>query len=346
MTNLPQENQDVELAGQRRYLENLTRRYWALKARAATQGISADPSIHIEIKELKREMEKTKADLQSWDAEEREHSKSIFDGSSKEPINSESLYGTGNHWALLVGVNEYEDKLNYGRLHVCVKDVHTTHKQLMTGGFDLARIRLLTDDTPKLPTRGNILVALKAIADATEPDDLLLFYYSGHGDEDNGNSYLIARNGKRLAMSDTAVQVSRVQNIMGQAPARAKVIILDACHSGADIGGKGPKPMSAAFIRRVFEQAEGLVILASCTQGQLSYEWRENERSVFTHFLLEALSGQADRDGKGLVTVEDVKRHVVNGVKLWASQHNVSQTPTLESKVVGDIVLCHYTSSK
>jgi len=259
-----------------------------------------------------------------------------------ELVGPRPLHGTGNRWAVLVGVNEYQDKVNYGRLQVCVKDVAAIRERLVTGGFDPARIRLLTDHTTELPARANILVALKAVADATEPDDLLLFYYSGHGEEAGGESYLVARDGRRLVLGDTAVPVSRVKAIMEQAPARAKVIILDACHSGADIGGKGPKPMSAGFIRRVFEQAEGLAILASCRQRQLSYEWRARERSVFTHFLLEALAGEADRDEKGFVTVQDASRHVVNGVRLWASQNNASQTPTLQYTVAGDIVLARF----
>jgi hypothetical protein len=258
------------------------------------------------------------------------------------PADPEQFYGTGNPWAVLVGVNEYEDSANYGELQVCVKDVEAVHEQLVAGGFDPARIRLLTDHTDELPTRANILTALKAVADATEPGDLLLFYYSGHGEEDGGESYLIARDGRRLVLSDTAVPLSRVKEIVEEAPARAKVIVLDACHSGADIGGKGPKPMSEAFIRRVFEQAEGMAILASCKQGQLSYEWRDNERSVFTHFLLEALAGAADRDEKGFVTVQDASRHVTNGVKLWASQRNTSQIPTLQYTVAGDIILVRY----
>jgi hypothetical protein len=256
-----------------------------------------------------------------------------------EPLPTEKAYGTGNHWAVLVGVNGYEDKANYGQLHVCVKDVEAIYEQLVAGGFAPDRIRLLTDHMAELPTRANILTALKAVADATEPNDLLLVYYSGHGDEAGGESYLVARDGRRLVLGDTAVSVSRVKAIIEEAPAHAKVIILDACHSGADIGGKGPKPMSEEFIRRVFEQAEGLAILASCKQEQLSYEWQENERSVFTHYMLEALAGQADRDGKGFVTIQDANRHVMNGVKLWASQRNVSQTPTLQYTVAGDIIL-------
>jgi len=256
------------------------------------------------------------------------------------------MFGNGKRWAVLVGVNQYDDKINYGNLHVCVKDVDAIRNQLIVGGFDPARIRLLTDNTEELPSRDNILVALKSIADATEPDDLLLFYYSGHGDEDKGESYLVARNGRRLVLRDTAVPISRITEIMEQAPAHAKILILDACHSGADIGGKGPKPMSAEFIRRVFEQAEGMAILASCKQGQLSYEWQDEGRSVFTHFLLAALTGEADRDEKGFVTIQDVNWHVTDRVKLWAAQHNVSQTPTLQYTVAGDIVICEYQLAK
>jgi hypothetical protein len=220
-----------------------------------------------------------------------------------------------------------------------VVDVEATREQLIIGGFDPGRIRLLTDNTEEKPIRANILAALKSVADATEPDDLLLFYYSGHGDEAGGESYLVARDGRHLVLGDTAVSVARVKQIMDAAPARAKVILLDACHSGANIGQKGPQPMTPEFIQRVFEQAEGMAILASCKQGQFSYEWGLQQGSVFTHYLLDALKGGADRDEKGFVTVQDASRHVTDRVKLWASQRNVSQTPTLQYTVAGDIVL-------
>jgi serine/threonine protein kinase/Cdc6-like AAA superfamily ATPase len=253
------------------------------------------------------------------------------------------VLGTGKRWAVLVGVNTYEDETHYGRLEVCVKDAKAISEQLATSGFNPDQVRLLTDEAQKLPDKENILETLKATAESTKPDDLLLFYYSGHGDEVDGKSYLVARNGRRTILSDSAVPVSRIKEMMEAAPARAKIIILDACHSGADIKGrKGLAPMPREFIRRVFEQAKGLAIMASCQQGQFSYEWKVQECSVFTHFLLEALRGLADRDEKGFVTVQDVNRHVADGVQKWAGSNNVSQTPTLQYTVSGDIILAVY----
>jgi hypothetical protein len=97
--------------------------------------------------------------------------------------------------------------------------------------------------------------------------------------------------------------------------------------------------MSEDFINNVFSQAEGMAILSSCTKGQTSYEWKAKERSVYTHFFLDALSGMADLDQKGFVTVNDVHNYVLNEVKIWAVQHTASQTPTLFSDGIGEIVI-------
>lgn len=248
------------------------------------------------------------------------------------------VYGQGRRWAVLVGVNHYVDPV-YPKLKACVHDVQAIYAQLLQGGFAPERIQLLTDDTATEPSRENMLAALKAVADATEPADLLLFYYSGHGDVMQGESYLVTRNGRQVVLSDSAVAVTRVKALMDAAPARAKVIILDACHSGAALGQKGAAAMSAAFINRVFEEAEGMAILSACKQGQVSWETTAFKGGVFTHYLGQALAGAADWDGKGFVTVQDASRFVVDGVKLWASQNLRSQTPTLHYTVAGDIIL-------
>ncbi len=253
-----------------------------------------------------------------------------------------SIYGKGKRWAVLVGINEYQDRSNYGNLHVCVHDATKIRNVLITGGFETSRIHLLTDKESTKPLKEEIVAHLQSVVEATEPDDLLLFYFSGHGAEENGESYLVPCNGKGVALFDTALPLKRVKEIIDRAQARAKVIILDACHSGANIGAKGPWSMPEDFIDRVFGQAEGLAILSSCKQGQHSYEWPDKNCSVYTYYLLEALQGKADDRRRGFITVSDINMYTVNKVTLWASQHQVRQKPYLNYFVDGEILLVYY----
>jgi len=266
-----------------------------------------------------------------------------IDHKSAQPIDISAkpkkiYHGTGNRWAVLVGINEYEDPY-IADLKVCVDDVTAVYQSL-DPGYQVAK--LLIDATPdRLPTRANVLGELSAVSQAADEGDLLLFYFSGHGLAWGGESYLLSRDTRLSALKHTAVAMRDVRELMDQSPAWAKVIVLDACHSGASIG-KAEPTMTPEFIRRVFEEAEGMAVLASCKQGQQSWEWTEKGRSVFTYYLLEALAGQADLDQKGFVTVSDASRHVTDGVKSWATQEGVPQTPTLQYTVAGDIVLVRY----
>lgn len=241
-------------------------------------------------------------------------------------------------WAVLVGINHYADPY-ISDLTVCVDDV-TSVQQLLAPGYHATQ--LLTDATPEaLPTRANILSALGAIAQAAGPDDLLLFYFSGHGLAEGSTSYLLPYDARLTALKHTALAMHDLHELLAQSAARAKVIILDACHSGAALGKAAPT-MTAEFIQGVFAEAEGMAILASCKQGQRSWEWTEQRRSVFTYYLLEALGGQADYDRKGFVTVSDVNRYIVDRLKVWSATHQAPQTPTLQYAVAGDIVLCRW----
>lgn len=246
------------------------------------------------------------------------------------------LLGRGRRWAVMAGVNHYVDP-SISDLTVCVQDVAAIHQRLTSGYY---HTQLLTDEnTPSLlPTRNNILAELTNAAQLAQEDDLLLFYFSGHGLAAGGESYLVPRDARLSALPDTAVSMKKVRRIMKKSAARARVIILDACHSGASIG-KSPVVMTPEFIERVFVAAEGMAVLASCKQNQLSWEWQQQQQSVFTHYLLQALHGEADRDNKGFVTVSDAHRFVTDRVIEWSTQNGQAQTPTLESKVVGDIIL-------
>lgn len=255
-------------------------------------------------------------------------------GSSTIGVSS-VLGSVKDRWAVLVGVPKYKDN-SYKLLLPARKDATAVRDCLCAGGFVSDRVRVLVDN----PTQGEILNALKTTAQMTQPDDLLLFYYSGHGEMENDNSYLIAHDSNQSSLNNTAILLSSVKEIVKQAPARRKIMLLDACHAGSSALSKAAKPMSAAFIKRVFDEAQGLVILASCTQDQKSWIHVESGHSLFTYHLLQALKGNADFDNKGFVTMQDINRYITDKVKLEAFASNKIQTPTIEMNVQGGDIPC------
>jgi hypothetical protein len=244
-----------------------------------------------------------------------------------------------HRWALLVGINDYSDTA-ISALKVCAGDVRAVHELLIANDYEPDHIQLLLapGEPAHQPTRSEILSTLTSIAQTADESDFLLFYFSGHGIAQGGEAFLLPSDVHYTAVTDTAVSLTRVKRIIQDSAARAKIIILDACHSGAQIG-KSPSRMTKEFARHVFDEAEGLAILSSCTQRQVSWEWPEKGQSVFTHYLLQGLGGEADFQHKGFVTVSDINQYVTDKVKRWAVKYKRVQVPTLHYDVAGDIVL-------
>jgi len=85
--------------------------------------------------------------------------------------------------------------------------------------------------------------------------------------------------------------------------------------------------------------SENSAIFVSSSPSEHSYVWEEASQGVFTHFLVEALSGQADVSQKGFVTLNDSFQYVSAKLKSWSAQHPGKQTPVIWQAVTSDIVL-------
>lgn len=259
-------------------------------------------------------------------------------------MNQSSLLEIRNKRAVLVGINEYGDN-SIKNLSYSVADVTSTQEVLTDpkrAGYDPANLRLMVDnaeDASKKPVRSNIMSSIKSLAETASGEDSILFFFSGHGIEKDGKSYLLPSDSRLNVLGDTAVSIDWIRKTLLASNARVKIIILDACHAGALIGKAESGRMTKAFQESIFPAPEGSVILSSCKMNEVSYEWPEKEHGVFTFYLNKGLSGSADFDSDGLITVSDVSRYVSEKVKNWAFENGVQQNPTLECKISGDIPL-------
>jgi hypothetical protein len=260
----------------------------------------------------------------------------------RRPISTESGPGPiRNRWALLVGVNHYVDPA-FPPLRFCVNDVLALKHELEALGYTVVALHDNATEERLLPTRDNIEAELTRLSQVAGSDDLLLAHFACHGKLVNGQPALITRETRAPTLERKALPLAEVERLMRESEARRLVLTLDACHTGVEIGRDLADP---AFIRNTYELAEGFALIAASTAQQVAHEWEEKEHGVFTYYLLEGLHGQADRDRKGFVTVDDLKTHVLDALRRWNVQHGgLLQDPTARTEGLGDIILADFRS--
>ncbi|GAB1543381.1 hypothetical protein NUACC21_60550 [Scytonema sp. NUACC21] len=252
-------------------------------------------------------------------------------------------------WAFLVGVNTYTDSNNFGQLKFCVNDVLALEKILKQLGYEVHCLHDDRDrDDPLFPTRDNVEARLKEMCTAVRPNDLLWVHFACHGMRvERGASkkepVLIMRDTQYALLEKRAFPVAEVEQYMRQSGAQQLVLTLDACHTGVEMGRNITDP---EFIHNVYELAKGFALIAASTAQQVASEWQEKQHGVFTYYLLEGLSGQGDRVGKNFVTVDDLKNHVLDGLRRWGVKNYRTQEPTARTEGFGDMILADYRDAK
>lgn len=137
---------------------------------------------------------------------------------------------------LLIGINY---KGTSSELSGCINDVNNMYRHLKRSyEVDPNNVHILTDDTPKKPTRRNIIKEIKWLVSSCHPSDSLFFHYSGHGsyvrdtdDEDDGRDETLVPldyQSKGLIIDDDL----RKLMITGLPHGVKLFCIFDSCHSG------------------------------------------------------------------------------------------------------------------
>lgn len=142
----------------------------------------------------------------------------------------------------------------------------------------------------------------QAITDffAPEDDSLRLLYFAGHGyRDDNGKLYLLVRDSTRKNLEGTTLPAEWLKEVINNSKTRRKVVILDCCYSAAIISKL--RGMKSIGVEEVI-QGQGTVVIASSGAAERARDGLES----FTAFLSQGIeNGRADRDGDGLVSLEE-----------------------------------------
>ena len=149
-------------------------------------------------------------------------------------------------------------------------------------------------------------------------DDLLLFYFSGHGlTDEHGRLYLAATNTRRNILAGTSFPIEQLKEWCDTYRATRIIVILDCCFSGA-AGHTFAKSSLDVPLGQHLAEGRGKYILTASTATTVAQE-KEGERySVFTKHVIEGLqTGAADLDQMpdGHITIDALYRYVYSQVR-------------------------------
>lgn len=234
-----------------------------------------------------------------------------------------SAHGQG--YALLVGSNAGgpgQADLRYAEADTeRVSDVLTA-----LGGYPREHVERLLH-----PTAAQLRAAIERMRAQLEPlskqgvQSRFFFYYSGHARAD------------ALNLGREQVPLSELRKSIEALPVTLSIVVLDACQSGAFSRPKGAV-QAADFSFNSVERlnAEGIVVVASSNERELSQESELLRSSYFTHHWLVGLRGAGDHNRDGRVTLSEAYQYAYNHTLANTAESAVGeQHATLETNLRG-----------
>jgi uncharacterized caspase-like protein len=222
-------------------------------------------------------------------------------------------------YAVVVGVSDYQYDAVINDLRYSDDDAFAMAAYLTGASHEVVR---LTDGQA---TKANILRTAAALFAKATSQDVILFFFSGHGAE--GVFIPHDFDGK------TALLHSEVKALFKQSKAGLKVCIADACHSGSiklKIGTREPTAL---------QSNADVVIMMSSRANEVSQEQPRLGKGVFTHFLLMAFQGNADVNRDRKITLLELFNYLSRQV---SQQTNQKQHPIMFGRFNKEMAFVSY----
>ena len=226
--------------------------------------------------------------------------------------------------ALLVGTSEYPQCENLSPLHGSLLDVDAMQRVLVSNG------EFSADDVVVLKNSSR-----QAIEDAIhnlfngrdrQKEDLVLFYFSGHGVVDEGNKLFLGtpstrKEGTKI-VKPTTVAATYLHDAMNDSKSQHQVLIFNCCFSGAFAQGMTVMNDGSVNLKNQLG-GKGRAILTSSSSTQFSFQ-PDGEMSIYTRYLVEGIeTGAADWDGDSKISIDELHEYAA----LKVSQESPNMTP-------------------
>jgi Caspase domain len=257
---------------------------------------------------------------------------------------------SGRRYALVVGVGKYKlGGSGLQNLAYADSDAAAFQQFLIHGGaIPKENVQLLLNDDATLEAiKQRLTVALSAAG----PEDTVILYFNMQGAYDPSHpdrKYLAAYDTDPLNMAETALSVADLPDLIANSVHSKHIVLLaDTCHGngvGIDVTVKTkPDNLVNLYLVRAM-QLRGMAAIEASDIHQISHEGQQwKGAGAFTYDLIQGLSGKADLDGDGTVTVNELFTYTQLQV---AKDTFDDQLPITSSPTFGNLALAGVLSAR
>ena len=229
-----------------------------------------------------------------------------------------------------IGVDEYRNpKYN---LNYAIADANAFTEVIQAGASSIfEEIQTLEIRNADF-TKAGVRSALEKVKDQANEQDLLVFYYAGHGVMSEGldrasEFFLVPHDitqlyGRDDMLFEKAISASELQQLSKEINAQKQLFIIDACQSASALEALAQRGVKEERAIAQLARSTGTFWITASGSEQFATEFESLGHGVFTYALLEGLSGKADganQDKK--ITVKELSAFVESRVPELSEQY-------------------------
>jgi tetratricopeptide (TPR) repeat protein len=230
-------------------------------------------------------------------------------------------------YALVVGISKYKNLPENAQLQYPDLDAESVYTVLISpegGQFPAENVHKLIDGQATLE---NIRHELETwLPSVTHSEDRVLIYFAGHGFVSNGTAYIAPHDIDLKNIAGTAYPMEALgKDIGSRINGKWKVLVTDSCHSGAIT----PEADRSTVNRTLLDLDKSLFSITASRDREQSFEsdkWGGGH-GIFTYYVVKGLEGEADTNGDGIVSADELAEYVHTNVR---DATNAAQNPTSE----------------
>ena len=230
-------------------------------------------------------------------------------------------------YALVVGISAYKNLPATAQLEFPNRDAEDIYAALISpegGQFPPENVHKLINERA---TIANIRHELEVwLPSVTQDNDRVLIYFAGHGFVSGGKGWLATYDVDLHNITTTAYPMDGLgSSIGGKIKGKWKVLITDACHSGAIT----PEADRQQVTQTLLDLQKSLFSLTASRDREQSFEsdrWGGGH-GIFTYYVIKGIEGEADTNGDGVVDADELAEYVHTNVRLATEGR---QNPTSE----------------